>query len=556
MPGPSATSCAASDPDVPELLSDISSGTDAEPVLQLGDAFFATAVSSGDEGIPVALVRSAAAGDAARQRVSIGGQPRLVIGIPLADSDAVYYEVFSLGELEHTLSTLRWSLLAAASFTTVLGALIGAYASRQVLRPLRGFAAGAAQIAEGHLDTRLQAPGDADLAPLATSFNDMAETLQHRVERETRFASDVTHELRTPLTAMSAAVDVMDRRSDERTRQAVDVLRNQVRHFERLVLDLLEISRFDLGAAELTLETVAPAEFATSVLRSLEREDVPLRIERSAPALFRLDKVRVERILANLLDNADRYAGGTTAIELSGHDECLQIAVEDAGPGRPRRGTGRHLRALPSFARSHQRRRPGHRARARARRGARGIARGPGLGRGSRRRWGPIRRRTRKRALVKSRTLAGITVALLCIGACGIPTDDDACRIDPEELPPGLLDATAPTTVAGGIDPLATTEVVAIYLVRNGALAPSLAEVARGASLNEVLARIRVAPDEELAEEGFRSALVSDVPVVQSIALRAASPTSTSAPRSSSSRRPIRCSRSASSCSPRPRGRV
>jgi two-component system sensor histidine kinase MtrB len=303
----------AADPDVPALLSGISTGTDAEPVLQLGDAFFATAVASGDEGVPLSLVRTTAGGDAARQRVSSGGQPRLVIGIPLADSDAVYYEVFSLGELEHTLSTLRWSLLAAASFTTVLGALVGAYASRQVLRPLRGFATGAAQIAEGHLDTRLQAPGDADLAPLATSFNDMAETLQHRVERETRFASDVTHELRT--------------------RQAVDVLRNQVRHFERLVLDLLEISRFDLGAAELTLETVAPAEFTGSVLRSLDRADVPLRVESSAPALFALDKVRVERILANLLDNADRYAGGATAIELSGHDECLQIAVEDAGPG-------------------------------------------------------------------------------------------------------------------------------------------------------------------------------------------------------------------------------
>ena len=323
----------AADPDVPALLSGISTGTDAAPVLQLGDAFFATAVASGDEGVPLSLVRTTAGGDAARQRVSSGGQPRLVIGIPLADSDAVYYEVFSLGELEHTLSTLRWSLLAAASFTTVLGALIGAYASRQVLRPLRGFATGAAQIAEGHLDTRLQAPGDADLAPLATSFNDMAETLQHRVERETRFASDVTHELRTPLTAMSAAVDVMDRRSDERTRQAVDVLRNQVRYFERLVLDLLEISRFDLGAAELTLETVAPAEFTGSVLRSLDRADVPLRVESSAPALFALDKVRVERILANLLDNADRYAGGATAIELSGHDGCLQIAVEDAGPG-------------------------------------------------------------------------------------------------------------------------------------------------------------------------------------------------------------------------------
>ena len=117
------------------------------------------------------------------------------------------------------------------------------------------------------------------------------------------------------------------------------------------------------------------------------------------------------------------------------------------------------------------------------------------------------------------RRVAAIAVALISVSACGIPTDEDARRIDPEEIPPGLLDVSAPTTVAGALDPLGTTEVVAVYLIRDGALAPSLAEVGRGASLNDVIELIRVAPSEELAEEGFRSALVSDVPVVQSIAL-------------------------------------
>lgn len=120
---------------------------------------------------------------------------------------------------------------------------------------------------------------------------------------------------------------------------------------------------------------------------------------------------------------------------------------------------------------------------------------------------------------VPGRRVAAIAVALISVSACGIPTDEDARRIDPEEIPPGLLDVSAPTTVAGALDPLGTTEVVAIYLIRDGALAPSLAEVGRGASLNDVIELIRVAPSEELAEEGFRSALVSDVPVVQSIAL-------------------------------------
>ncbi|MET1000234.1 MAG: GerMN domain-containing protein [Acidimicrobiia bacterium] len=120
---------------------------------------------------------------------------------------------------------------------------------------------------------------------------------------------------------------------------------------------------------------------------------------------------------------------------------------------------------------------------------------------------------------VPGRRVAAIAVALISVSACGIPTDEDARRIDPEEIPPGLLDVSAPTTVAGALDPLGTTEVVAVYLIRDGALAPSLAEIRRGASLNDVIELIRVAPSEELAEEGFRSALVSDVPVVQSISL-------------------------------------
>lgn len=120
---------------------------------------------------------------------------------------------------------------------------------------------------------------------------------------------------------------------------------------------------------------------------------------------------------------------------------------------------------------------------------------------------------------VPGRRVAAIAIALISVSACGIPTDEDARRIDPEEIPPGLLDVSAPTTVAGALDPLGTTEVVAVYLIRDGALAPSLAEIRRGASLNDVIELIRVAPSEELAEEGFRSALVSDVPVVQSIAL-------------------------------------
>lgn len=325
----------ADDPDVPALLATLPGNSGSHPILRNGDEWFAAEVAFDEDTLPAELKAETERGVPARQRTAVDDETMIVIGIPLGGVDATYFELFPLGELDRTLDTLGWSLLAGASITTVLGALVGAYASRQVLRPLRGFATGAAEIARGHLDTRLRAPGDKDLAPIATSFNDMAETLQRRVEREAQFASDVAHELRTPLTALSAAVDVLDRRTDERTKPAVDVLRAQVRRFEQLVLDLLEISRFDVGVAELTTEVVVPSELVASILTSLDRDGVRLDVAPTTPARFRLDKRRVERMLANLLENADLYAGGAVRVECSGADGRLRIAVEDAGPGIP-----------------------------------------------------------------------------------------------------------------------------------------------------------------------------------------------------------------------------
>jgi signal transduction histidine kinase len=301
--------------------------------LRAGDEWYAAAVNFGREAVPTSLIHLTDEGRAGRQIDVANEQPVMVVGIPIVDTNATYFEVFSLNELERTLSTLRWSLVIAASITTVIGGMFGAYLSRRVLRPLRTFAAGAEGIARGQLETRVSAPGDKDLAPLAGAFNNMASALQRRIEREARFASDVSHELRTPLTALSTAVEVLDRRADGDMRVPVDVVRGQVEHFEQLLLDLLEISRYDAGAVELAAEVVDVEAFFTSLVGELTDARVPLVVETSAPARFRLDKRRVERALANLLENANRYAGGATCVRLSGEPGRLCITVEDEGPG-------------------------------------------------------------------------------------------------------------------------------------------------------------------------------------------------------------------------------
>ena len=144
---------------------------------------------------------------------------------------------------------------------------VGWWTSRRLLRPLARVADAAGKIAEGGLNTRLAREHDPDLDRLADSFNEMADAVQARIEREARFASDVSHELRSPITALAAAAEVLNGRRDElpdRTQQALDVVVSQVRRFDAMVIDLLELSRIDAGAADLHTEEVAIAPCATA----------------------------------------------------------------------------------------------------------------------------------------------------------------------------------------------------------------------------------------------------------------------------------------------------
>ena len=243
---------------------------------------------------------------------------RLVIGIRLPSVSATFYEISSLVDLDGSLRNLGRALAVAALASTLGSAIVGRSVSRRVVRPLRNVAAAAGDIASGRLETRLLITGDSDLDPLVTSFNDMAASLQTRIEREARFASDVSHELRTPLTALTAAVELLEGGRDElseRNQKIVDVLGNQSRHFRRLVLDLLEISRFDANAAELVAEVLDLPGFVRQ-LATLQESTAVVDATGLLDPEVRLDKRRVERIVANYLQNAANYAGGAVRIEL------------------------------------------------------------------------------------------------------------------------------------------------------------------------------------------------------------------------------------------------
>ena len=325
------------DPDVPRLLASVQSPARSTPVLRQGDTWFTVSEVVDQDALPAALRQTVEAGSAARQRIRLDGMPQLAVGIPLPAVDGAYYEVYQLVELDRTLRILLNSSIAAAVVTTLAGAIIGRWASRRVLSPVAAVSAAAAAVASGRFDVRLEESGDPELSRMAASFNQMTEALLARIQRDARFASDVSHELRSPLTTLAAALAAVNSRRDEmpeRARTGLDLLDAEIGRFERLVENLLEMSRIDAGVEVLVAEDVVLGQFVLAAARSGREPPLPVDLEPgAAETVVRADKRRLERVLANLADNAERHGGGVSRVVVERDGEWAGFAVEDAGPG-------------------------------------------------------------------------------------------------------------------------------------------------------------------------------------------------------------------------------
>jgi two-component system, OmpR family, sensor histidine kinase MtrB len=331
----------ARDPNLIDLLSSLRNSSDTSALVRLEDQEVAlNPTPRGFDTIPAALKnRVYEAAVPQLMRTKIGNTPVFIIGIALP-LDGSYFEITNLTELARTLRSLRIVLVGAAGLTTLLGAVLGVWSSRLTTRPLGQAARAAEAIAGGRLDTRLESVDDRDLAVLTSAFNDMAAALEQRVERDARFASDVSHELRSPLMTLAASAEVLESRREElseRSAAALDLLVADVKRFQGLVEDLLEISRFDAGQVRLNFEEVLISQFVPLAVRIVD-SDVPVVVHPGAEnVIVRVDKRRLARVVANLLENARFYAGGASMVNVTvRHGEPLvDVSVEDNGLGVP-----------------------------------------------------------------------------------------------------------------------------------------------------------------------------------------------------------------------------
>jgi len=237
--------------------------------------------------------------------------------------------------------------LVEAGVLLVLIGLVAVVAARPVLLPVRRLAQATQRMSGGDLSVRIQPQGRDELAQLVTSFNGMASALEDKVgelevmeARARQYAGDVSHELRTPLTAMTAVADILHDHpgltGDAAT--AARLVRQEVLHLNRLVEDLIEISRFDAGTAQLVIDET---DVATAVGRCLRARGWPT-VDADVPAglTARLDRRRFDVILANLVGNALRHGGPPVTVRVSVQPDSwggrqLALEVRDHGPGLP-----------------------------------------------------------------------------------------------------------------------------------------------------------------------------------------------------------------------------
>ena len=288
---------------------------------------------------------------------SLRTEPGIVVGSPVrlpanGETYTLYY-LFPLDEEQETLGLVARALLTAAILLLVLVAGMTWLVTRQVVTPIRHARRVAERLAAGQLQERVRVKGEDDLARLATSFNQMASNLQRQIRQleelsrvQRRFVSDVSHELRTPLTTVRMAGDVLhDARHgfEPATARAAELLQTELDRFETLLVDLLEISRFDAGAAVLEAEDVNLVDVAHRVVdmtRALARQrDLKVAVRAPAhPCLAEAHVRRVERIVRNLVTNAIDHAktggrGAGIVIHVAGDEHAAAIAVRDYGVG-------------------------------------------------------------------------------------------------------------------------------------------------------------------------------------------------------------------------------
>ena len=283
-------------------------------------------------------------GELAYEWTSLGEQPLLVIGGRLPPGGPTFWFLHDASPVEQALTTLRVALLAGGLLLAAVALVAARRVARGVLAPVEEAARAAERIEHGDLAARVPVGSRDEFGDWAMRFNRMAETLEDTILRleasqaqNRRFVSDVSHELRTPLTALVAEASILREHLDALppdARRTGELLVADVARLRTLVDELMELSRFDAAAENVDLE---PADLGALVARIAETRAPEAAVTLPGePVVVRTEPRRLERIVANLLDNAREHApGAPPELRVRVRGEHAYVEVLDRGPGVP-----------------------------------------------------------------------------------------------------------------------------------------------------------------------------------------------------------------------------
>jgi two-component system sensor histidine kinase MtrB len=266
---------------------------------------------------------------------SDGSLNQILIG--QAEPGMLLVESYSTEVTDAELAKVRWQLAGAAVLVALAGSGLGVLAARRIQRRVRVAAGAARTLGSGALDTRLPVQGKDEFADLAGSFNSMAQRLGESIEelrrkdqQQRRFVADVAHDLRTPMAVLIAASDSLD--GPDRDRSA-ELIAAQTRRLSALVDDLLEMSRFDAGAAEFRPEPVDLQALCVDVVEMVAA-DIPVSLTGDGTVVG--DPRRLHTIVRNLVGNALHHGAPPVTVTIDGTAGFeVRVAVRDHGPGLP-----------------------------------------------------------------------------------------------------------------------------------------------------------------------------------------------------------------------------
>ncbi len=310
-------------------------------------------------------------------RLEDGGVPVpvVIVGKVVEPQPGARYGLYLVNDFsqpQQTLDAIHAVLILSTLVQALLVSGVVGYVTREVVRPVSTTARVSESLADGNLGVRMEVEGSHEVARLGRSFNRMADNLEDQITRLERlssmqqtFVSDVSHELRTPLTTVRMAAEVLHNARedfDPVNRRSAELLYNQVDRFDTLLADLLEISRFDAGAARLDISGTNIFALVNEVLEAT----APLAANNGSVVrvhsdlqrcIVQMDQRRIDRILRNLLVNALEHGEGRpTDVVVRASDVAVGIAVRDHGIGmteeQTRKVFDRFWRADPARART------------------------------------------------------------------------------------------------------------------------------------------------------------------------------------------------------------